>query len=331
MPNAQNRYCTDMRRPEVVEVVGRHAARLAQVEHDPDQRHRQQRRGEAADVDQPVGAAHRLIGVNDRARSKPTIEAGPPVGGERRPGRPAATAAPGCRAAAPPSTATIITGTTRDHDPRAVVRGTGRPSQLSASPLRITHTVMTISSVLAVARDSPWPRTRNGKPHSIAKTVIENCDVKWVHIPSRVPGLPQTVCTCRASARSLILRRTVAGVRRVLDQQRHRDHQHHPDRRRERERAGPAELLASAHESGAAARIAPSLADLPGQLGHQRRLPDQEPRRHQPDHADEDHRVAGPDHRAGQHGAPGRTPRTRTAAGRPVISTRPTSSSAREP
>ena len=70
---------------------------------------------------------------------------------------------------------------------------------------------MIISSVLATPADSPWPRTRNGKPHSIAKTVIENCEVKWVHIPSRVPGLPHTVCTCRARARSLIRVGPVAG------------------------------------------------------------------------------------------------------------------------
>ena len=58
--------------------------------------------------------------------------------------------------------------------------------------------------MLAVVGERPWPRTRNGKPHSIEKTVTENWDVKCDHIPSRVPGLPQIVRRDRPSARILI-------------------------------------------------------------------------------------------------------------------------------
>ena len=74
----------------------------------------------------------------------------------------------------------------------------------STSPLTTTQPVITIISVLAVVVESPWPRTRNGKPHSIENTVTENCEVKCDHMPSRVPGLPHTVRSDRPSARSLI-------------------------------------------------------------------------------------------------------------------------------
>ena len=52
--------------------------------------------------------------------------------------------------------------------------------------------------------ESPCPRTRNGKPHSNVNTVIENCETKCDHMPSRVPGFPQTSRSARASAASLI-------------------------------------------------------------------------------------------------------------------------------
>ena len=48
----------------------------------------------------------------------------------------------------------------------------------------------------APPRDRPSPETRNGYPHSSAKTVPENWVVKWVHRPSRVPGC------CQAERRS---------------------------------------------------------------------------------------------------------------------------------
>ena len=93
---------------------------------------------------------------------------------------------------------------TRD-EPRAVVGEAGHERAEDEAADRSTQTVITISSVLAALPDeSPRPCTRNGNPHSSAKTVGENCEVKCDHIPSRVPGLPHTRLSVRRRARILI-------------------------------------------------------------------------------------------------------------------------------
>ena len=55
----------------------------------------------------------------------------------------------------------------------------------------------------------------------------------------------------------------------------------------------------------------------PGELGDHRRLADQEPHRDEPDHADEDHRVAVPDQRGGRH-RPGAAPGHHGPAAKPA-------------
>src|SRR5262249_2185168 len=117
-------------------------------------------------------------------------------------------------------------------------------------------------SVLAAPDDRPSALTRKGKPHSSVNTVVLNCAVKCDHMPSRVPGLPQTSRRLRPSARILIrvteslrygesLTRSATGIIRNRPGE-----------------AARAKLLvqpkrASANDKGAAAKIAPSWPTWP--------------------------------------------------------------------
>ena len=77
-------------------------------------------------------------------------------------------------------------------DRRSGCRATNRPN---TGPEHIEPTTSSVISSPACRLLSPCPDTRNGKPHRRANTVPENCVLKWVHRPSRVPG-------CSHAARS---------------------------------------------------------------------------------------------------------------------------------
>jgi len=61
-----------------------------------------------------------------------------------------------------------------------------------------------VSSALAVARGSPSPAIRNGKPQISANTVPVNCVVKCDQMPSRVPGCRHAPASSRPTRAKVI-------------------------------------------------------------------------------------------------------------------------------
>ena len=199
------------------------------------------------------------IGMNERARSKPTIEAGPPVavGQTRHHQQPHR-----CRGVAQQHRGPRHRHRHHDadHDPRAVEREVAdQPAQHQPAdehPAGHHH-----QQGAGRRSESPWPRTRNGKPHSIAKTVAENCGREVRPHPQPGAGVAPDGLHRPGQGPQLHPRRAGAAYGESLTSA-DRDHQHHADRGGQREGTGPAELC-SAQDSGAAATIAPSWPTWP--------------------------------------------------------------------
>ena len=160
-----------------------------------------------------------------------------------------------------------------------------------------------VSRALAVLRSSASPETRNGNPHSSANTVPENCVVKWVHSPSRVPGCRQALArsapTC-ASVGAAWRRGAPAGESRTTSSDEDRRRARWP-RRRDRNAVVQPRRVQQGDQRDGAEDLA-GLPDQAGELGHHGHAPRREPGGHQAQHADERHRVAGADQHAPGHG-----------------------------
>ena len=111
----------------------------------------------------PLARPDASTGMNVRARSKPTIDAGPPVAISAAPARPAATAAPASGRSEHDAQPQRHRGHDAEHDPRAVEGAARRPARASTSPLTIDpaghHHQQRARRRPTTA---PRPRTRNG-------------------------------------------------------------------------------------------------------------------------------------------------------------------------
>jgi len=131
------------------------------------------------------------------------------------------------------------------------------------------------------------------------KTVIANWLVKCDHRPSRVPGVPHVERRVAATARTRIGSCGVPPERRVLEQKEQADGEDDSDSGGEKEGRRPAEAVQGSRQREGGADGA-QLSELTRELGQQRCLADAEPQGHDPDDADEHHRVPAADENAGR-------------------------------
>ena len=272
--------------------AGRHP-----VEDHADERHRGEGRDEAAGVDDPGGAAD----PRGRVERPGHVEADHRARAAHRDDDHEDHEQPE-RCPPGPEQHRRPRGDRRADDPeheRAPREGVAPcPASRRPGSSAIVVTVIVMSRMLAVRGVRPCPETRNGKPHSIVNMLAANCDVKWVHRPSRVPGPARPASGCAPERPEPQVVAVVVGVRAVLDDEDEQDAGDDPEggghgiRRRPAERRQRSGQRAGRRERTQLTRADPSAGSPSGSVAARTRAPPAE-------HRDEHHRVA----HAEQHAA----------------------------
>ena len=143
------------------------------------------------------------LGLNVRAKSKPTIEPGPPTEITRISTRSSHSGARSGRANTTVQASALlamIANTIRER--RFGYRPVTMPITM---PEEMAATTDAVSRAPVTPVDRPWATVRYGTPHIRAKTVTENWVPMWVKNPNRVPGRSHTAFTLRSVARTDIV------------------------------------------------------------------------------------------------------------------------------